>query len=80
MAATLNQEVHTTCRRRRVKTYYQDYSGSLRILIVVYFDQRLGAAYSKRWSKYAVINSCLKLKRGNKVMKIDANLSNKMDF
>ena len=43
MAATLNQEVHTTCRRRRIKIYYQDNSGSLRLMTVVYFDQCLGA-------------------------------------
>ena len=55
-----------------------------RYLIVVYFDQHLGAAHSKLWSKYAFLtflrtNSLEEEKKGEKSKKFAAqqNLSKK---
>ena len=49
---------------------------------VVYFDLRLGAAHSKRWSKYAfsVFFVLKTFKKCNKVRNLQQNLRKKLNF
>ena len=48
--------------------------------VVVYFDQGLGAAHSKRWSKYAFLNLCQRLKKGKKAGSIMQNWAKKINM
>ena len=48
---------------------------------VVYFDQRLGAGHSNRWSKYAFLTFlCQKAKKGEKSKEFSATFIKKLVF